>query len=182
MGSVILDAAMSLDGYSFDSSGSSLFPVDEMHRSGLIESLAARSAAVIMNRRSFEMAEDPDWYADNYELQAPIVVITADPPPKQPKENDRLTFQFVADLPAALETARALARDGDVMLIGEPELAQQALAADAVDELYLRIAPRIIGNGTRLFERSADPLAFRRAEVALSETATHLHLIRERNS
>lgn len=173
---------MSLDGFSFDSAGGSLFPVDEMHRSGLIESLAARTGAVIMNRRSFEMADDPDWYADNYELQAPIIVITAEPPPRQPKENDRLTFQFLPNFAAALAAACAMAGNGDVMLIGEPELAQQALAADAVDEFYLRIAPRIIGSGTRLLGGSLDALTFRRADVAVSATATHMHLIRDRVS
>jgi dihydrofolate reductase len=169
---------MSLDGFSYDSSGTSLFPVEEMHRAGLVESLAARTGAVIMNRRSFEMADDPDWYADNYELQAPIVVLTDSPPARQPKENDRLTFQFVGDFQTALEKARALAGERDVMLIGEPELAQQALAAGSVDEFYLRIAPRILGSGTRLLDGLQTAMTFQRGDVALSDTATHLHLIK----
>jgi hypothetical protein len=29
-----------------------------------------------MERRAFEVAEDPDWYVGNYEFQVPIFVLT----------------------------------------------------------------------------------------------------------
>lgn len=50
-----------------------------------------------MGRRAYEMA-DPDSYDwDDYEYQVPIFVLTHHVPKKIPKENDRLTFTFVAD-------------------------------------------------------------------------------------
>lgn len=177
MPKIVLDAAMSLDGISFDDSDRSLFPIEEMHEAGLVDELAARTGAVIMNQRSFAGEEDPDWYADSYEFQAPIFVITDNPPTRMPKSNERLSFSFVSDMRTALAAAREAAGGGDVMLIGEPSLAQAALKANVVDEFYLRIVPRIVGQGKPLFETHA-PVEFRRASVRVSATATHIHLIR----
>ncbi len=47
--------------------------------------------------KEFAMAEDPDWFAGNYEYQVPIFVLTDMPPKKCPKETDKLTFTFVTD-------------------------------------------------------------------------------------
>ena len=44
-----------------------------------------------MGRRSFEMPDDPDTIADEYEFQAPIFVVTHRQPPVTPKENKRRT-------------------------------------------------------------------------------------------
>ena len=174
---VVLDAAMTLDGFWADESGKSVFPVREMHEEGLVEALSSRTGAVIMSDRSFRMSADPDWYADHYELQCPIWVITDRPPATKPKENSRLTFTFLADFTEALAAARSAAVDKDVMLIGEASMAQMALDADAVDELVLRIVPRLLGRGVPLF-RDQVPRDFSRKSVILSRTATHVTFVR----
>jgi len=178
MGRVLIDAAMSLDGFWADAAGQSVFPVDEMHESGLIEPIARRCGAVVMSRRSFEMADDPDWYADNYELQVPIFVVTDDPPKKTPKGNDRLSFEFVADFATALTRARLAALPLDVVVIGEASAVQSALSSGAADEIYLRIVSRETGGGTPLFVPGMPDDRFHAREIVETPGAVHLHLQR----
>lgn len=176
---VVLDAAMTLDGFWADANGKSVFPVREMHEEGLVAGLSSRTGAVIMSDQSFKMSDDPDWYADNYELQSPIWVVADRAPLRKPKENNRLTFHFVTSFIEALSAARKAAGDKDVMLIGEASIAQTALDADAVDEMVLRIVPKLLGQGVPLFGERA-PRDFLRKSVILTATATHMTFIPRR--
>lgn len=65
------------------------------------------------------MAEDPDWYAGNYEYQVPIFVLTHHIPSKQPRRTDSLYFTCVTDgIESAIKQAKAAAGDKDVTVIG----------------------------------------------------------------
>ncbi|HKT86626.1 MAG TPA: riboflavin biosynthesis protein RibD [Novosphingobium sp.] len=151
MGRMIIDAVTSLDGFCADARGESVFSVENMHQPGMIASLVDMCGAVVMSRHTFDMVEDPDWFADNYELQVPIFVVTAAPPRRSPKENDRLTFHFVASFPQAMELAQKAAGDKAVVAIGGPRMVQAALLSGLADEMWLRIVDRPTGGGTPLF-------------------------------
>lgn len=179
MTKIIIDAAMSLDGFWADPDGQSVYPIGDMHESGLVAPLAERTGAAIMSRRSFEMAEDPDWYADNYELQVPIFVVTDRPAAKPPRENGRISFSFVPCFDAALAGARAARKGRDVLIIGETGAVSAALEAQAVDELYLRIVPRLLGAGIPLFSGNQPPQQFRLIGTANTDGAVHLHFGRQ---
>lgn len=75
--------AVSLDGFVADRDGS----VDRISNPTVVRdtdymnSLIDKTGAVVMGRRSFDMAQDPDWYVGNYEFQVPIFVITHQPQP-----------------------------------------------------------------------------------------------------
>ena len=99
------------------------------------------------------MAEDPDWFAGNYEYQVPIFVLTHQPPKRTPKEVGKLTFTFVTDgIESAIGQATAAAGDKDVTVIGAASTAQQCLKAGLADELHIDIMPVLFGGGLRLFE------------------------------
>ena len=49
-----------------------------------------------MGRRTYQMGE-PDSYAESYEFQVPIFVLTHTVPQQKPKQNARLRFTFVTD-------------------------------------------------------------------------------------
>jgi dihydrofolate reductase len=86
---------MSLDGFINDASGSvaSLYPdLEELDQTELMQESIRTSAAVVMGRKTFEMAGDPDCYAETYEFQVPIFVIAKQAPERKPKENSRITF------------------------------------------------------------------------------------------
>jgi dihydrofolate reductase len=90
MARVTAGMSTSIDGFVADESGSaSLWPdLEELQGSEYMNALIEETGAVLMGRRTFDMAEDPDWYVGNYEFQVPIFVLTHQPPPVPPKQDD----------------------------------------------------------------------------------------------
>ena len=83
MSKVIAGMTMSLDGFVEDQNGSvaRLYPdFAELGSSELMQEQIRSTGAVVMGRRTYEMAEDPDTYADSYEYQVPIFVVTKQAP------------------------------------------------------------------------------------------------------
>jgi len=156
MAKVIVGMTISVDGFVTDPSGSvePLYPdFAALHEAApLIEAVQA-TGAVVMGRKAFSMADDPDWYAGNYEFQVPIFVLTHTPPQKQPKETPALTFTFVTDgIESAIRQAKAAAGAKDVTVIGGARTIRQIIRAGLADELSIDIMPVLLGGGLRLFE------------------------------
>ena len=180
MGKVILGMTMSVDGFINDGSGSvsALYPDLEAWRETQPgkESIE-NTGAVVMGRNSFAMSEDPDWFAENYEYQVPIFVLTHEPPEKHPKETGNLTFTFVTNgIESAIRQGQAAAGNKDVNIIGAASTAQQCLQAGLADELHVDIMPVFLGSGLRPFENlGAELPQLERLEVVeLPEGRTHL--------
>ncbi len=156
MGKVILGVTISLDGFAEDSNGSvgALYPdLDTLRNTEILRESQRNTGAVVMAWKEFAMAEDPDWFAGNYEYQVPIFVFTDKAPKKHPKETDKLTFTFVTDgIKSAVRQAKAAACDKDVTIIGSARTAQQCLKAELADELYIDIIPIFLKGGFRPFE------------------------------
>ena len=156
MAKVCFGMIVSLDGFVNDRHGKldklyeSFKPNDE------INEVMAKTGAVVMGRRTYEMTDDPDAYADNYEFQVPIFVLTHHPPSRHPKENENLSITFVTDgIETAVRKAKAAAGEQDVVVLGA-DVGQQALRANLVDELQIAFAPVLLGTGTRMFEHLED--------------------------
>lgn len=153
---VIAGMTMSLDGFVADREGGveALYAdFAELHGSAYMEEMIAETGAVLMGRRTFDMAGDPDSYADDYEFQAPIFVVTHRPPARHPRENDRLTIAFVTDgIEPAVARAVAAAGDRAVTVVGGAEINRELLRAGLVDELHVDIMPVFLGGGLRLFD------------------------------
>lgn len=155
MAKVCFGMIMSLDGFVNDRDGE----MDKLYASfepdEEINAIMARTGAVILGRRAFDLA-DADSYAADYEFQVPIFVVTHHPPVKHPKENEQLTFTFVTDgIESAVQKAKETAGEKDVLILGV-EVFRQALKAGLVEELQMAIAPIILGKGLRLFEQLED--------------------------
>ena len=169
MGNVIVGMSMSLDGYINDRSGGvdKLYPdFAEMVESDMLKDAIDHTGAVLMGRRTFAMAE-PDSYADTYEFQNPIFVLTHEPPQKHPKENANLTFTFVTDgIESAVAQAKAAAGDKDVTVVGGASTIQQVLRAGLADELHIDILPVLLNGGTKLFEQlGEEPIMLEKIDV-----------------
>lgn len=166
---VIAGQTVSLDGFATDKQGSSaaLYPdLADLRGGSYMNALIEETGAVIMGRRAFEMPEDPDTIADEYEFQTPIFVITHHPPAVPPKENERVRFTFVTDgVSSAVTQARAAAGDRAVQVVGGVDVIRQLLRAGLVDELRLDVMPVLLGSGLRFLD---DPAL---ADVRLEKVA-----------
>ena len=180
MSKVIAGMTISVDGFVNDSSGSiSLLYSDfaSFINSEPMRESMKKTGAVVMGRNAFAMAEEPDWYAGNYEFQVPIFVVTHQIPDKHPRETDKLSFTFVLDgVESAITQAKSAAGDKDVTVIGGASMIRQCLEAGVVDELHMDIMPILLGSGLRLFEGSGIPsVLLDRLDVAdLPAGRTHL--------
>lgn len=175
MAKVIWGMIMSVDGFINDRHGSlgklyvSFEPNDE------INAAMGNTGAVVMGRNSFESTEDTDAYADNYEFQVALYILTHHPPARHPKENDKLTITFVTDgIENAIRQAKASAGDKDVVVLGA-NTGQQTLKAGLVDELQIEIAPILLGTGLRFFGH-LDDLEIELEKIKAIETGRQVEI------
>jgi dihydrofolate reductase len=132
----------------------SLYPdLDTLHNTDVLNESIANSGAVVMAEKEFAMAEDPDWFAGNYEYQSPLFIVTDRVPRKHPKETGELTFTFVLDgFESAVRQAKKAAGEKDVTIIGSANTTQLCLRAGLADELHIDIIPVFLHAGFRPFE------------------------------
>jgi dihydrofolate reductase len=156
MTKVILGVTISLDGFAEDSNGSvgTLYPdLDTLRNTEVLQESIRTTGSVVMAWKEYAMAEDPDWFAGNYEYQVPIFVFTEKAPKKHPKETERLTFTFVTGgIKSAVRQAKAAAGDKNVTIIGSASTTQQFIRAGLADELHIDIIPIFLCGGFRPFE------------------------------
>ena len=168
MATVHAGMSMSLDGFVADRHGGTARLSDPAASNGsaYMDELIRETGAVVLGRRTFAMAEDPDWYVGNYEFQVPIFVVTHTPPAVLPAQDENLTFTFVTDgIASAVKQARAAAGERAVKVIGA-SVVRQAVRARLADELHVLIAPVLLGAGLPLFgDPELDGVTLRRLGV-----------------
>ena len=168
MAKVIAGATVSLDGFVQDADGTyeALYSdYEELTASGYMGRLQEATGAVLMGRRTYDLADDPDGYADGYEFQVPIFVVTHNPPPVAPKRNDRLWITFVPGVDEAVRQAVEAAGERDVTFIGGADVFRQLLAGGLVDELAIDVMPVLFGGGVRLFDAVGPRATLERVSV-----------------
>ncbi len=177
MGKVVGGMTLSLDGFASDAHGdvSRLYPdLGELRDTAMLQEEIQNTGAVIMGRHSYNMG-DPDSFAESYEYQVPIFVLTHQIPAKKPKETARLTVTFVTEgIEDTISRAKAAAGDKNVMLIGA-SVNQQAINAGLCDELHIGIMPILLGSGLRLFEH-LDVARIRLEKIKLFESGARTDL------
>jgi dihydrofolate reductase len=135
--------------------------------------------AHIMGRRMFGGGDGPwderwtGWWGDDPPYHTPVFVLTHHA--REPLEmKGGTTFHFVTDgIRAALDRARDAAGDMDVSIAGGASAVRQYLRAGLLEELYLHIAPVVLGAGERLLEDVGDPV-LEPVKVVASPAATHV--------
>jgi dihydrofolate reductase len=149
--------------------------------SEVIEHAQANVGAQLMGRGMFgggpgPWPEDPPWngwWGEDPPFHVPVFVLTHHERP--PLELSDTTFHFVTDgVEAAVEQAKQAAGDGDVLLAGGAEAAQQCLAAGLVDEMQLSLVPILLGSGARLFDNLEGVEGFEQVEAVEAPGVTHL--------
>lgn len=146
----------------------------------------ARSGAVVLGRRLFDVVDGPNGWDDTSgygagEVGKPAFVVVTSSPPESVRLNG-LDWTFVTTgLPDAVTAARERAeaastaggKDLDVVLMGGGTTIGSAFDAGLVDALTLHLSPVVLGAGTPLFTGGARRTLVQRSVTATS-TATHL--------
>ncbi|MFJ1996653.1 dihydrofolate reductase family protein [Streptomyces asiaticus] len=146
----------------------------------------ARSGAVVLGRRLFDVVDAPGGWDDSIgygagEVGKPAFVVVTSSPPESVRLTD-IDWTFVTTgLPDAVAAARERAeaassdsgKDLDVVLMGGGATVGSAIGAGLVDVLSLHLAPVLLGAGTPLFTGGA-PRTLVQRSVTPTTTATHL--------
>lgn len=100
-----------------------------------------------------------------------MVVVTHRAAPEWVKQDWPVTF--VDNLEDALEKARALAGDKNVV-VASTTLVQQCLRAGLLDEIHIDLTPFLLGAGVKLFGTLDAPIELEHREVINSTGVIHL--------
>jgi len=191
MGTVSMQASMSLDGFIADPSGA-VGPLFDWYGNGEVEftgadpdrvfHISAASAeylheawanagAGVIGRRLFDLTNG--WNGRPRAGDA-VFVVTHQPPtdwdfPDAP-------FTFVTDgVRSAVAQAKAYASDKSVS-VSPGDIGGQAVAAGLVDEVRVDLVPVVFGAGVRYFgDYAGSPLLLENPRVVQGDRVTHLH-------
>jgi dihydrofolate reductase len=152
----------------------------------ILREATARSGAVILGRRLFDVIDGPKGWNDDSgygarEVGKPAFIVVTNSPPQSVRLTD-LDWTFITTgLPDAVAAARKRAeaasaqrgQDLDVVLMGGGATIGSAIDAGLVDALTLHLAPVVLGAGTPLFTGAA-PRTLVQRSVTPTSTATHI--------
>lgn len=179
MGRVMLDLAMSLDGFIGTENREDgglhdwYFSEEQNNNRMVVDELVTGIGAIIMGRRTYRMGSDQEGFEDN-PYTATNFVLTHHPPEKLPKGNT--PFVFVMDgIESALKQAQTAAGERDVAIGGGADVAQQYLNAGLVDDLQIHLVHILMGKGLRLFEVGAETIKLEKYRVVEAPEVTHLY-------
>ena len=153
--------------------------VAETPDSVVLEHAFDNVGAYIMGRHMFTAGRGEwdltwrGWWGDDPPYHTPVYVLTHHP--REPLVmQGGTTFNFVTEgIAAALEQATAAADGRDVAIAGGASTVNQYLAAGLLDELYIHLAPVLLGAGERLLEDVGDP-SLELVSVVDSPAVTHI--------
>ena len=157
MGRVLWHTMMSLDGFVAgpDDDMSWAFAADAGSRE-TVDAVLASTGALLVGRRTQDVEDrlQPGFYGGAF--RGPFFVLRHDPPPEPPVVKG-ITGRFLdLDIEDAVSIAKEAAGEGDVVVLGA-NVARQVLEHDLLDEIIIHVAPVLVGDGVRLFERAGGP-------------------------
>lgn len=154
MGKLLFHTMMSLDGFTagpnddmqwvFGIDGGPSPTVDEVLRS---------TGALLVGRRTQDVEDRIQHGFYGGAFSGPFFVLRHDPP-REPPVVKGITGQFIdAGIDEAVTVAKEAADAGDVVVLGA-NVARQCLEAGLLDEIIVHVAPVLLGDGVRLFDRA----------------------------
>lgn len=154
MGRVLWHTMMSLDGFIAG-------PNDDMHwvfgvdggEGETVNEVLRSTGALLVGRRTQDVEDrlQPGFYGGAF--RGPFFVLRHDPPSEPPVVKG-VTGRFLdIDIEEAVRVAKKAAEGDDVVVLGA-NVARQCLEAGLLDEIIVHVAPVLLGDGIRLFERA----------------------------
>jgi dihydrofolate reductase len=154
VGKLLWHTMMSLDGFIAgpDDDMSWAFGMDA--GSGeTVDEVVSSTGALLVGRRTQDVEDrlQPGFYGGAF--GGPFFVLRHDPPPQSPVVKG-VTGRFLdVAIEEAVTVAKEAADGGDVVVLGA-NVARQCLEAGLLDEVIVHVAPVLVGDGVRLFERA----------------------------
>ena len=148
MGRVLWHITMSLDGFIAGPGDDMAWLADYLGPNPTADEVLAQIGALLIGNRTYQLAKTQEGKPYGGAWTGPMFVLTHDAP-----EHAAAGFTFVSgDIKQAVATAKAAAGDKYVVILGATT-AQQCLDAGLLDEVLVHIAPVLLGDGVRLFDR-----------------------------
>jgi dihydrofolate reductase len=140
-------------------------PENAEHWRGVMD----RTGAIVVGRKLFDFTNGWDRL---HPIGVPVVVLTH----SVPEGWEDTPFAFVTEgIEAAIEKARELA-GGKVVGLNGGTIASQALSAGLLDEVWVDLAPVLLGGGTRFFDSLQGAPFVLEGPVSVSEGTDVTHL------
>jgi dihydrofolate reductase len=175
MGAMLFSATMSLDGFMAGPGGDMSWLTEYLGPNPEIDALIAKIGSLLVGRTTWG-GDDPHKGTDSEGKpfgggwSGPQIVLTHHAP-----DTAVADVTFVDDFGRAVELAQAAAGDKYVNILGA-DVARQCLQAGVLDEIYVCIAPLLLGAGVRLFDQPGGqnvPLELLHASNAPNATILH---------
>lgn len=175
MGKLLYSVTMSLDGFIAGHGGDMSWLTEYLGPNPTVDEVIGKIGALLVGNRTFR-GDDPykgvaaregkpfggGWSGPQFVLthHAPDVPVPG--------------VTFVGDLDSGLAAAKAAAGDKYVNILGA-DIARQCLDAGVIDEILVCIAPVLLGDGVRLFDRiDAKGIELESTRVIDSPRVTHI--------
>ena len=134
--------------------------------------MVSATGAIVMGRRTYEVADRdrPGIYGGAW--KGPLFVLTHEAPATVP---DWMTGTFVDEaVEDAVARAKTAAGDRNVGILGA-SIAQQCLDAGLLDAIVVQVGPALLGDGVRLFDHpGSQQIRLKKTSVAESGQLTDL--------
>ena len=151
MAKLVYSATMSLDGFIAGPGGDVSWMTDLIGPNQTVDEMTGNIGAILVGGRTFG-GDDPHRGTEHEgepfsgAWSGPQFVLTGRPP------KDLVPgITFFADLRSAVEAAKIAAGDKDVHVLGAT-VARSCLEAGVLDEIFVSVAPVMLGDGVRLFD------------------------------
>ena len=152
MAKLLYSATMSLDGYIAGPGGDMSWLTEHLGgENPTADRLLAGVGAILAGNGTFG-GDDPNRGTESEgafggQYHGPVFVLTHRPPADPPPD-----ITFVGDLPSAIEQSTQAAGDRYVNILGA-DVARQCIEAGLLDEILMFVAPVLLGDGVRMFDR-----------------------------
>jgi dihydrofolate reductase len=176
-GRVLWQTTVSLDGFIAGPDDAMDWVLPFFGPNPAVDEIIPTIGAVLSGKRSDDVGRTTGQQEEFQEVyggawRGPQFVLTHHPP--NDGKNPAITFLSNA-IPIAVDTALRAANGKGVLTIGA-NVARQCIEADLVSEIYLVIAPILLGDGVRLFSRKdARQIGLQLVGVSQAGQLTNLH-------
>ena len=184
MGKVVVDIAMSLDGFIAGTNVGLKLPMGDdglrLHDwifakktdadASMIKEVTETSGTVIIGRHTYDVAINDAW-GGKTPFSMPAIVISHTKPAKR---IEGFTFA-TGGIEETLEHAKKIAGNKNIWIMGGANIIRQFIKAGLVDEIEIHLAHILLGKGTRLFEDGLRAvIGLERIRSIESDAVTHI--------